>query len=150
MPQAKRPRSYSSLRASYDRRYVTLFGVLCNYSRKPLKIETISLAHNGLTSGRMMSTMAHYLPGLKNLSLEGNSFRGWKELDYISGKRGRLQQLRELILVGNPIRELEYQNNRAAGYKSYRCHYLPIVIVLIMLVRLRGGSHRSKCSTERL
>lgn len=63
--------------------------------------------------------MSHYLPGLKNLSLEGNALRGWKELDYISGKRGRLEQLRELILVGNPIRELEYQNNRAAGYKRY-------------------------------
>nr|VWO99750.1 N/A [Ganoderma boninense] len=88
------------------------------------EIETISLAHNDLTSGRMMSTMAHYLPGLKNLSLEGNSFRGWKELDYISGKRGRLQQLRELILVGNPIRELEYQNNRAAGYKSLVVNFL--------------------------
>ena len=84
-----------------------------------VKIETISLAHNGLTSGRMMSTMSHYLPWLKNLSLEGNEFRGWKEVDYISGKRGRLEQLRELILIGNPVRELEYKNNRAALYKRY-------------------------------
>ncbi len=73
--------------------------------------------------------MAHYLSGLKNLSLEGNSFRGWKELDYISGKRGRLEQLRELILVGNPIRELEYHNNRAAGYKRYGHVFLTIVML---------------------
>ncbi|PIL35802.1 transporter [Ganoderma sinense ZZ0214-1] len=94
------------------------------------EIETISLAHNGLTSGRMMSSIAHYLSGLKNLSLEGNSFRGWKELDYISGKRGRLEQLRELILVGNPIRELEYQNNRAAGYKSEVARRFPSLEIL--------------------
>ena len=78
--------------------------------------------------------MAHYLSGLKNLSLEGNSFRGWKELDYISGKRGRLEQLRELILVGNPIRELEYQNNRAAGYKRYGHGSLTTVGVYLCFV----------------
>ena len=35
--------------------------------------------------------------------------------------RGRLEQLRELILLGNPIRELEYKNNRSATYKRYVC-----------------------------
>ena len=64
-----------------------------------------------------MSSLAHYLPDLKNLSLEGNKLQGWKEMDYISGKRGRLTKLRELILTGNPIRELEYKNNRIATYK---------------------------------
>ena len=64
-----------------------------------------------------MSTLSHYLPKLKNLSLEGNKIQVWREMEYISGKRGRLESLRELILVGNPIRELEYQNNRAASYK---------------------------------
>ncbi|EJF64631.1 NTF2-like protein [Dichomitus squalens LYAD-421 SS1] len=94
------------------------------------EIETISLAHNGLTSGRMMSTMSHYLPWLKNLSLEGNEFRGWKDVDYISGKRGRLEQLRELILVGNPVRELEYKNNRAALYKSEVARRFPSLEIL--------------------
>ena len=69
----------------------------------------------------MMSTLAHYLPGLKNLSLEGNNLSGWKEIDYISARRGRLEQLRELILTGNPVRELEYKNNRQVTYKRYVC-----------------------------
>ena len=43
----------------------------------------------------------------------------WKDLDYISGRKGKLEQLRELILTGNPIRELEYQNNRVDKYKRY-------------------------------
>ena len=86
---------------------------------RAVKIETVSLAHNGLTSGRIMSTLPHYLPTLKNLSLEGNKLSGWKEVDFISGRRGRLEKLRELILKGNPIRELEFKNNRAETYKRY-------------------------------
>ena len=43
----------------------------------------------------------------------------WKDLDYISGRKGKLEHLRELILAGNPIRELEYQNNRIDQYKRY-------------------------------
>ena len=80
-------------------------------------METISLAHNNFTSGRILTTLPHYLPKLKNLSLEDNKLAGWKEVEYISGKRGRLEALRELILIGNPIRELEYQNNRTQWYK---------------------------------
>ncbi|KAI9061006.1 NTF2-like protein [Trametes sanguinea] len=94
------------------------------------EIETISLAHNNLVSGRMMSTLAHYLPKLANLSLEGNKLAGWKELDNISGKRGRLSQLRELVLVGNPIRELEYKNNRAQQYKSEIARRFPSLEIL--------------------
>ncbi|KAI0360121.1 NTF2-like protein [Trametes cingulata] len=94
------------------------------------EVETISLAHNGLTSGRIMSTLAHYLPKLANLSLEGNSLSGWKEVDYISGKRGRLEQLRELVLIGNPMRELEYKNNRAQQYKSEIARRFPSLEIL--------------------
>lgn len=63
--------------------------------------------------------MSHYLPDLANLSLEGNRLRAWKDLDYLTGRRGKLSKLRELILTGNPIRELEYQNNRVDMYKRY-------------------------------
>ncbi|KAI0671575.1 NTF2-like protein [Trametes maxima] len=94
------------------------------------EVETISLAHNGLTSGRIMSSLAHYLPKLANLSLEGNSFGGWKEVDYISGKRGRLSNLRELVLVGNPMRELEYKNNRGQQYKSEIARRFPSLEIL--------------------
>ncbi|KAI0661505.1 NTF2-like protein [Cubamyces menziesii] len=94
------------------------------------EVETISLAHNDLNSGRMMTTLAHYLPKLANLSLEGNKLAGWKEIDYISGKRGRLSQLRELVLVGNPMRELEYKNNRAQQYKSEIARRFPTLEML--------------------
>ena len=85
----------------------------------------------------MMTTLAHYLPKLANLSLEGNKLAGWKEIDYISGKRGRLSQLRELVLVGNPMRELEYKNNRAQQYKRCVCMLSYAVTFLTPLQRDR-------------
>ena len=77
------------------------------------------MAYNGISTGAILSTMSHYLPRLANLSLEGNQLKMWKDLDFISGKRGKLEHLRELVLKGTPIRELEYQNNRAEKYKGY-------------------------------
>lgn len=80
---------------------------------------TVSLAHNNISSGVYLQSLYHYLPKLANLSLEGNNLKMWKDLDYISGRRGKLENLRELILKGNPLRELEYQNNRVDKYKRY-------------------------------
>ena len=63
--------------------------------------------------------LPHYLPKLANLSLEGNNLSVWKDLDIISGRKGKMEHLRELILKGNPIRELEYQNNRVEKFKRF-------------------------------
>ncbi|KIP04393.1 hypothetical protein PHLGIDRAFT_31380 [Phlebiopsis gigantea 11061_1 CR5-6] len=84
------------------------------------EIQTLSLAYNGIRIGAVLSTLSHYLPGLANLSLEGNQLKVWRDIDSISGngKRGKLEHLRELILKGNPIRELEYEKNRVEKYKS--------------------------------
>ncbi|KAF7795999.1 hypothetical protein EIP86_007168 [Pleurotus ostreatoroseus] len=94
------------------------------------EVQTISLAHNNLQSGVYLSTIYHYLPKLANLSLEGNSLKAWKDLDYISGRKGKLEFLRELILTGNPIRELEYQNNRVEKYKSEVARRFPSLEML--------------------
>lgn len=82
-----------------------------------IQVQTLSLAYNAISSAQILSTLAHYLPRLANLSLEGNGLRVWKDLDFISGRKGKLEHLRELVLKGNPVRELEYQNNRASNYK---------------------------------
>ncbi|KAI0635688.1 NTF2-like protein [Trametes polyzona] len=94
------------------------------------EVETVSLAHNGLANGRILVSLAHYLPRLANLSLEGNNIGNWKEIDYVSGKRGKLDQLRELVLVGNPMRELEYKNNRVQQYKSQIARRFPSLEIL--------------------
>lgn len=94
------------------------------------------MAYNGISNGAILSTLSHYLPRLANLSLEGNQLKMWKDLDSIAGKRGKLEHLRELILKGNPIRELEYQNNRAEKYK--RC----------VLLELPNNLRFSLCNSE--
>ena len=71
-------------------------------------MQTISLAHNNFVSGRLLSRLSHYLPTLANLSLQGNKFSAWKDLDHISGRKGKLSQLKELILLDNPLRNIEY------------------------------------------
>ena len=81
------------------------------------EVQTISLADNCLT-GAMLTTISHYLPRLANLSLAKNKIRSWKELDSIASKKGRLEYLRELILVGNPLREEEVKQGRIDRYRT--------------------------------
>lgn len=67
----------------------------------------------------MLAHLSRYLPKLANLSLQNNGLSTFKDIDYISGRKGKLEHLRELVLIGNPIRELEYKNNRGEKYKRY-------------------------------
>ncbi|PFH51065.1 hypothetical protein AMATHDRAFT_3332 [Amanita thiersii Skay4041] len=81
------------------------------------EVKTLSLARNNL-SGQHLTYLNRYLPQLANLSLQNNNLRVWKDLDFLSGRREKLVHLRELILVGNPVRETEYQNGRGEAFRS--------------------------------
>lgn len=96
-------------------------------------VRTISLANNNLQATHVITTIAHYLPNLANLSLENNSLRVWKDLDSISqlsDKKDKLLKLRELILIGNPIRDIEYQNNRVDNYRNNIMRRFPTLEML--------------------
>ncbi|KAH8995036.1 NTF2-like protein [Lactarius akahatsu] len=96
-------------------------------------VRTISLANNNLQTTHVISTIAHYLPNLANLSLENNNLRVWKDIDSISqlsDKKDKLLKLRELILIGNPIRELEYQSNRVDTYRNNIMRRFPTLEIL--------------------
>ncbi|KAF8626606.1 hypothetical protein AX17_006524 [Amanita inopinata Kibby_2008] len=80
-------------------------------------VQTLSLARNNL-SGQHLSYLNRYLPRLANLSLQNNNLRVWKDLDYISTRKEKLMHLRELILIGNPVRETEYQHGRGEKFRS--------------------------------
>lgn len=103
---------------------------LLTYPFSFIQVRTISLANNNLQSTHVITTIAHYLPNLANLSLENNNLRVWKDLDSISqlsDKKDKLLKLRELILIGNPIRELEYKNNRVDSYRKWVLPGLSVV-----------------------
>ncbi|KAI0925950.1 hypothetical protein AcV5_008540 [Taiwanofungus camphoratus] len=99
-------------------------------SRLLPEVQTISLAYNNIVSGQNISRLSHYLPRLVNLSLEGNKLASWRDIDYISGRRGKLENLRELVLTGNPVRDLEYRNNRGDRYKSDIARRFPSLEIL--------------------
>lgn len=81
------------------------------------EVQTISLANNYITGG-MLAAMPRYLPRLANLSLANNKIRTPKDLDSITSKKGRLEYLRELILVGNPVREEEVKLGQLDRYRT--------------------------------
>lgn len=83
-----------------------------------LQVQTLSLARNNLT-GQHLSFLSRYLPRLANLSLQDNNLRVWKDLDLISARKERLLHLRELILIGNPVRETEYQHGRGEKFRRF-------------------------------
>jgi len=93
-------------------------------------VQTLSLARNNISNGLIIGTISHYLPKIANLSLESNQLRGWKDVDAIIGRRSRLEHLRELILIGNPVRELEYKNNRGDQYVSEMTRRVPTLEML--------------------
>ncbi|KAF9231003.1 hypothetical protein BU15DRAFT_91000 [Melanogaster broomeanus] len=93
-------------------------------------VQTISLANNHIGSGQLLSTLAHYLPKLANLSLQNNDLKVWRDMDYLSGRKGKLEHLRELIMIGNPLRELEIKNGRGDKYKSDMARRFPSLVML--------------------
>ncbi|KAH9928646.1 uncharacterized protein B0H18DRAFT_999876 [Fomitopsis serialis] len=96
------------------------------------EVQTISLAYNNLVSGKVLMRLPHYLPNLVNLSLQGNKLGVWKDLDYISSRKARLPQLRELILLDNPLRNAQYEKDNGERYKSEVARRLPSLEMLDM------------------
>ncbi|KAH7925857.1 NTF2-like protein [Leucogyrophana mollusca] len=93
-------------------------------------VQTLSLANNNISHGQILSTLAHYLPTIANLSLQNNNLKMWRDIDYLSGRKGKLEHLRELILLGNPLRDLEIKNGRGDKYKSDMARRFPSLIML--------------------
>ncbi|KAG0307350.1 nuclear mRNA export, poly(A)+RNA binding protein, partial [Linnemannia gamsii] len=78
----------------------------------------ISLAFNGLSSLRPVSSIAQYFPDLQQLSLLGNNISSLDELQYLY-ESGPLPYLRELILLDNPVRDESIQaHGNDAMYRS--------------------------------
>jgi nuclear RNA export factor len=79
---------------------------------------SVSLANNNFMTAQPLQTLSHYLPGLRNLSLANNKLRLWKDLDYLSARKGKFLHLKELVMNGNPMREGELTNGKLDKYRA--------------------------------
>ncbi|KAK3837420.1 MAG: hypothetical protein J3R72DRAFT_370980 [Linnemannia gamsii] len=93
-------------------------------------IKTISLASNRLRSMQPISAITQFFPKLQNLSLQDNYITILKDLEYVSGPK-KLTELRELILLGNPIRDLAIDKSKDDF--SYRSDITKLFPSLTML-----------------
>ncbi|CAH7689844.1 hypothetical protein PPACK8108_LOCUS24992 [Phakopsora pachyrhizi] len=107
-------------------------------------VQSISLADNNLRSLQPMSmgSLVATLPNLINLSLAGNKLELYTDLNSLSptiggqgvnnSQKQGLNQLRELILIGNPIR-IKAEEQGTAGLQQYLfelCRRFPSLQVL--------------------
>lgn len=89
-------------------------------------LQSISLAKNNFTTlvDLAPAALIRYLPKVQNLSLEGNSISQYADLNPLStvvgtitGSKPGLGELKELILVGNPLQVRE-NNKSATDYQN--------------------------------
>ncbi|CEH15317.1 mRNA export factor TAP/MEX67 [Ceraceosorus bombacis] len=83
---------------------------------------TISLAHNNFKTLIPVNALPQYLPKLQNLSLESNDLKWVRDLIWQPSMKGRptprFTSLKELMLLGNPVRENATAAGNAAGYRA--------------------------------
>ena len=82
--------------------YVELGPAICWILKKELSAtETILCSNNGLRNLNLFRELPNVLPGLQNLSLKDNLLKTFHDVEFIDGRK--FTNLRELILLGNPI-----------------------------------------------
>ncbi|KAF7721536.1 nuclear mRNA export, poly(A)+RNA binding protein [Apophysomyces ossiformis] len=93
-------------------------------------IVTISFRQNWLKNVQQISTITQFLPNLQNLSLQDNQIQSFEGIDALSGT-GKLKCLRELLLLGNPLRESEIkQRGNDRGYVRNIVKRFPSLMML--------------------
>lgn len=80
-------------------------------------VVTVSLANNGLRTLNPFSTLPVYIPNLQNLSLEGNDLKWTKDLDVFAARKSKLINLKELLLIGNPMHTSAVAAGNEEGYR---------------------------------
>lgn len=80
-------------------------------------LTTLSLAGNAWTSLQPLTTLGQYVPSLANLSLERNGLRWVRDLDVLASKKHGLPNLRELVLLGNPVQTTALESSNEDGYR---------------------------------
>ncbi|KAK5667458.1 nuclear mRNA export, poly(A)+RNA binding protein, variant 2 [Batrachochytrium dendrobatidis] len=106
--------------------------VLCKIIQEVCpNLETLSLSGNKLCTLDHFSTLYQRVPSLVNLSLQDNMISSYRDLEPLHAKE--FPNLREVVLIGNPLREREL--SRPGGeinYTSYIKKLFPTINILDM------------------
>lgn len=102
----------------------------CRFSPKR-QVQTVSLAHNNIRSGKDLSSLGHYLPKIVNLSLADNQISTMEDVMYLANKKGKLDTLRELVMTGNPIKGTDSTNTEQYRRRVLRFIYAYVLITLV-------------------
>lgn len=95
-------------------------------------LTTLSLAGNAWTSLQPLTTLGQYVPSLVNLSLERNELRWVRDLDVLASKKHGLPNLRELVLLGNPVQTMALESTNEDGYRRDVLSKFPGLSILDM------------------
>lgn len=90
---------------------------------------TLSLANNNL-SGIHLAYLDKHLSGLRNLSLQNNNLKEYSDIGFLSSRRNKMKQLRELVLIGTPLYEDAYRVGRGDHYRSEITRRFPVLEML--------------------
>lgn len=95
-------------------------------------ITTLSLANNEFKTLGPVAALPEYLPDLQNLSLQGNDLKWTKDLSVFSSaaRGGKLKNLRELILTGNPMQTNAASAMNQENYRSEVIAKFPTLTLL--------------------
>ncbi|KDN50615.1 hypothetical protein RSAG8_01113, partial [Rhizoctonia solani AG-8 WAC10335] len=84
--------------------------------------ESISFANNNFSNLHSLRMLPTFLPQLKNVSFQNNEIRSWKDLEAIVPHEqkhgGAVSSIREIILMGNPVHDLELAKGDLTAYRS--------------------------------
>ncbi len=89
-----------------------------------LDVVSVNLESNKLKDVNGVTLLAQTFPKLKNLSLANNDIKRYRDLEAWAAK-GKLANLHELIMAGNPLRELEVQKGKEVEYRSEMTRMFP-------------------------
>lgn len=92
--------------------------------------ETVSLANNKFRTLKQLAYITRYLPDLANLSLQNNDIEDIKTLSFIGSRSDQVPKLREVIFLGNPLKEIFSARNELERYQSEILKIFPCLTML--------------------
>ncbi|KAI8839818.1 hypothetical protein BJ741DRAFT_598756 [Chytriomyces cf. hyalinus JEL632] len=108
--------------------------VICKLIKETFPdVQSINFQSNRLSSMKPFETLYIFCPFIQNLSFQDNLIQNYRDLESLRGEK--LKNLRELLLMGNPVHDREARKGEAGvnGYRTKIKQLFPSIKVLDMV-----------------